>query len=136
MKPSINPKLFKGQGDFSSQSSHSSHLPVNNIKISDECVTKSDENIKKGCDECDECGENDEYIEAKGVKKFENKKNNSKINEYSNSENKPVNPEKASKVSEEIDFSFLDEEFENNPIPEPEESEPEEKLNIIYEKIK
>jgi len=132
----IEYEKIESNNHFSSQSSHSSHLPVNNIKISDECVTKSDENIKKGCDECDECGENDEYIEAKGVKKFENKKNNSKINEYSNSENKPVNPEKASKVSEEIDFSFLDEEFENNPIPEPEESEPEEKLNIIYEKIK
>lgn len=55
-----------------SQSSQSSHLPINNKKISDECMTNSDEKKekeKKKCDECDESDESDDCFDKTSIKK-------------------------------------------------------------------
>jgi len=56
----ITNDFMKENEENSSQSSHSSQLPINNNKISDECVTNVMNNNKKNPKKCDECDENDE----------------------------------------------------------------------------
>jgi Fe-S cluster assembly iron-binding protein IscA len=76
--------------DFSSQSSQSSHLHINNIKNSDECVTNCDKDKKTGVTNVTNRDEYDEYIEVTNQDFEKNKKN----------------------FAEKIDFSKLDKEFE------------------------